>query len=111
MNMDGEQQRILELVQSGKVTPEEGERLLASLEQRSRGRRQCPFCAVSVLEPFSPKECSWQSLKHVVYPGHGKVILWDNNFLASPYWRDILGELRERELAVDFNQGAVTHSH
>ena len=48
MNRGDEQQRILELVESGKVTPEEGERLLASLEQRSRGRQQCPFCAESI---------------------------------------------------------------
>jgi hypothetical protein len=43
-----EQQRILEMVQSGTVTPEEGARLLASLEQRSRGRRPCPYCAESI---------------------------------------------------------------
>ncbi|MCK4565161.1 MAG: hypothetical protein KAU94_10865 [Verrucomicrobia bacterium] len=48
MNRSDEQQRILELVESGKVTPEEGERLLASLEQRSRGHQQCPFCAESI---------------------------------------------------------------
>ena len=48
MNRGDEQQRILGLVESGKVTPEEGERLLASLEQRSRGRQQCPFCAESI---------------------------------------------------------------
>lgn len=45
---NGEQQRILDMVQTGTVTPEEGARLLASLEQRSRGRQQCPFCAESI---------------------------------------------------------------
>jgi len=58
MNRSGEQQRILELVESGKVTPEEGERLLASLEQRSRGRQQCPFCAESIpAETATCPEC------------------------------------------------------
>ena len=58
MNRSDEQQRILELVESGKVTPEEGERLLASLEQRSRGRRVCPFCAETIPAETTPcPEC------------------------------------------------------
>lgn len=53
-----EQQRILDMVQSGTVTPEEGARLLDSLEQRSRGRQQCPFCAESIPgEVASCPEC------------------------------------------------------
>ena len=48
MNNNAEQQRILGLVESGKVTPEEGERLLASLEQRTRSRQICPFCAETI---------------------------------------------------------------
>jgi len=64
--------------------------------------RKCPFCSVSQLEPkFEARE----SIKHLIYPGHQKVILWDNNILASPYWRDIFNELEELGLAVDFNQG------
>lgn len=31
--------------------------------------------------------------------------MWDNNILASPYWRDIFDELEELGLEVDFNQG------
>jgi len=64
--------------------------------------RNCPFCSVKVLEPgFKPKK----SIKHLIHPEHKKVILWDNNILASPYWEDIFQELEELGLEVDFNQG------
>jgi len=75
----------------------------ASILFSSRGCiRKCPFCSVKVLEPkFKPKK----SIKHLIYPGHEKVILWDNNILASPYWEDIFQELEESRLEIDFNQG------
>jgi len=75
----------------------------ASILFSSRGCiRNCEFCSVCVLEPeFKPKK----SVKNLIYPGHKKVIFWDNNFLASPYWMDILEEVEELELEVDFNQG------
>ena len=75
----------------------------ASILFSSRGCiRKCEFCSVNVLEPeFKAK----RSIRHLIYPGHKKVILWDNNFLASPYWRDILEELEDLGLEVDFNQG------
>jgi hypothetical protein len=64
--------------------------------------RRCPFCSVKTLEPeFFAKE----SIKHLVYPGHKKIILWDNNILASPTWEKIFQELEELNLEVDFNQG------
>lgn len=64
--------------------------------------RKCLFCSVTELEPeFEAKK----SIKHLIYPGHNKVTLWDNNVLASPYWRDIFTELEEWGLEVDFNQG------
>lgn len=64
--------------------------------------RNCPFCAVKYLEPkFIPKK----SIKHLIYPGHKKIILWDNNILASPYWENIFQELYETRLEIDFNQG------
>jgi len=73
----------------------------ASILFASRGCiRSCPFCVVNRLEPtFSYKK----SIKHLLYPGHRKVILWDNNILASPYWEDIFQELEGFQ--VDFNQG------
>jgi len=75
----------------------------ASIIFSSRGCiRKCPFCAVSKLEPeFYAKE----SIKHLVYPNHKKIILWDNNILASPTWEKIFQELEELNLEVDFNQG------
>jgi len=64
--------------------------------------RKCPFCSVPQLEPrFEAKK----SIKNLIYPGHKKAILWDNNILASPYWRNIFDELEESGLGVDFNQG------
>jgi hypothetical protein len=75
----------------------------ASILFSSRGCiRKCSFCSVPVLEPkFIPK----RRIKRLVYPGHKKIIFWDNNILASPYWRDIFSELEELGLEVDFNQG------
>ena len=64
--------------------------------------RKCPFCSVPQLEPrFETKK----SINHLIYPGHSKVILWDNNILASPNLRNIFAELKESGLVVDFNQG------
>jgi hypothetical protein len=75
----------------------------ASIIFSSRGCiRKCSFCSVHKLEPkFHPRK----SIKRLIYPGHKKVIFWDNNILASPYWRDIFDELEELNLEVDFNQG------
>jgi len=75
----------------------------ASILFSSRGCiRDCPFCSVPQMEPeFKAKK----SIKHLIYPGHKKVVLWDNNVLASPYWKNIFGEIEESGLEVDFNQG------
>lgn len=64
--------------------------------------RKCHFCSVPQIEPeFKPKK----SIRHLIYPGHKKVIFWDNNILASPYWSDIFKEVEELGLEIDFNQG------
>ncbi len=75
----------------------------ASIVFSSRGCiRKCRFCSVPKIEPeFKAKK----SIKNLIYPGHKKVIFWDNNTLASPYWRNIFDELEELNLEVDFNQG------
>jgi len=75
----------------------------ASILFASRGCiRKCPFCSVPVLEPrFNAKK----SIRHLIYPGHNKIIFWDNNILASPYRKEIFDELEELGLEVDFNQG------
>lgn len=65
--------------------------------------RNCPFCVVpriegkirSVLDNISPQ----------LHPGFKKVIIWDNNFLASPNWRKNVKALLDGGYDVDFNQG------
>jgi pyruvate-formate lyase-activating enzyme len=75
----------------------------ASIVFSSRGCiNKCRFCSVPQIEPeFKAKS----SIKHLIYPGHKRVVLWDNNILASPYWENIFDELEELNLEVDFNQG------
>jgi len=75
----------------------------ASLVYSSRGCiRKCKFCAVKTIEPnFYAKK----SIKHLIYPGHKEIIFWDNNILASPYWKEIFQELIELNYKADFNQG------
>lgn len=65
--------------------------------------RKCAFCAVPKLEgkTWGPA----QSITDLVDPRHREVVLWDNNVLGVPNWRDIVDELRELDVKVDFNQG------
>lgn len=65
--------------------------------------RSCAFCAVPRLEgkTWGPAE----RIRDLVCPGHSKVVLWDNNILGVSNWRDVVAELRELDLEVDFNQG------
>jgi hypothetical protein len=67
--------------------------------------RKCSFCAVPKLEgsPFRIVESG--RVKHLVHPAHKRIILWDNNILGEPHWKDVLSELREIGLEADFNQG------
>jgi hypothetical protein len=46
-----------------------------------------------------------ENLERYIYPGHKRIILWDNNFFASPNWKKMLKELHDIGLPVDFNQG------
>lgn len=76
----------------------------ASIIFSSRGCiRKCPFCAVPKLE--GPLNSVKRSIKHLVYPGHRRIIFWDNNILASPRWTTVFDELEDLNLMVDFNQG------
>jgi hypothetical protein len=65
--------------------------------------RKCAFCAVPRLEgkTWGPAE----GIRDLVWPGHSKAVLWDNNILAVSNWRDVVAELRELDVEVDFNQG------
>lgn len=75
----------------------------ASIVFSSRGCiRKCGYCAVPILEP---EFYAIRSIKKFIHPHHKKVIFWDNNFLASPYKHDILNELIDLNLKVDFNHG------
>jgi hypothetical protein len=75
-----------------------------SITFASRGcPNNCPFCAVPRLEGRL-NSCR-KSIKHLIYPGHKRLILWDNNILASPSWRSIVAEAIELGIEVDYNQG------
>jgi hypothetical protein len=76
----------------------------ASILFASRGCiRRCGFCSVPKLEgrPHDLK----LGIRNLIYPGHDRVILWDNNILGNANWRSIFDELIEIGLQVDFNQG------
>lgn len=65
--------------------------------------RKCAFCAVPRLEgkTLGPAE----GIQGLVHPDYHKVVLWDNNILGVPNWREVAAELRELSVEVDFNQG------
>ncbi|MDW7990374.1 MAG: cobalamin-dependent protein [Archaeoglobaceae archaeon] len=65
--------------------------------------RSCSFCAVPKMEGSLNR--IRDTIKTLVYPSHTRIILWDNNILASPKWRLIFDELKELNKKVDFNQG------
>jgi hypothetical protein len=65
--------------------------------------RDCPFCVVPKLEGKIKSVII--DIQNYIYPDHKKVILWDNNFLASPLWREKLKNLKDIGLKIDFNQG------
>jgi hypothetical protein len=65
--------------------------------------RKCPFCSVPMIEGEFRQVV--KNIEEHIYPGHKKVILWDNNFLASPYWKEIVSTLQSLGLKIDFNQG------
>lgn len=75
----------------------------ASILFSSRGCvRRCAFCSVPKIEPDF--HCQ-PSIAGLVEPAHRRIVLWDNNFLASPFAPDILDELADMGKTVDFNQG------
>jgi pyruvate-formate lyase-activating enzyme len=76
----------------------------ASILFASRGCiRRCGFCSVPKLEG-RPHDLKF-GIRDMIYPGHSRVILWDNNILGNQNWRAIFDELIEIGLDVDFNQG------
>lgn len=65
--------------------------------------RKCGFCSVPKLEG-RPQDLKY-GIRHLIWPGHSKVILWDNNILGNMNWQTIFDELIEIGIEVDFNQG------
>lgn len=65
--------------------------------------RKCPFCVVPKLEGKIRPVVN--DVSKYIYPNHNEIVLWDNNFLASPNWMDILKQLSDIGIKVDFNQG------
>ena len=72
-----------------------------SLGFTSRGcSRKCKFCIVPDKEGGIVEHSPLSE-----FVRHKKIVLQDNNFLASPLWKDKLEEMIDRKVKVDFNQG------
>jgi len=70
----------------------------------SRGcPNRCRYCAVPKLE--GDLHSLRFSVRPFIYPGHKRIIFWDNNILAAPNWKSIATEIMELGIEVDFNQG------
>lgn len=86
------------------LVPEWNEKSKASIVFATRGcLRSCTFCGVSRIEGSLNSER--KSIKNLIWPGHTRVIFFDNNLLAGRYWENVLSEVKELGLSVDFNQG------
>jgi hypothetical protein len=95
-----------DLMPDYELVPEWHTKRQASLVFSSRGCiRKCGFCAVPKLEgkPFAVRPST--AIRHLIHPTHRRVILWDNNILGEPNWREVFAELKELGAEVDFNQG------
>jgi hypothetical protein len=74
-----------------------------SLGYTSRGcPRKCGFCIVPDKEGGIR---DYQPVRQFHDPSHKRVILLDNNFLASPKWSENLAYITEQHLGVNFTQG------
>jgi aryl carrier-like protein len=74
-----------------------------SLGFTSRGCiRKCGFCIVPEKEGHIRDHAPISEFHKAE---HNKLLLLDNNFLASPKWKDNLTYIQENDLHVNFNQG------
>jgi len=64
--------------------------------------RNCPWCIVPKKEGYIKDHAP---IDEFYVPQWKKLILWDNNFLASPRWHENLKEIIARKIKVSFNQG------
>jgi hypothetical protein len=65
--------------------------------------RNCNFCAVPKIE--GKMKSFGGDIEKYIFDGHKKVVMWDNNFLASPDCKEVLKKIKELDLKVDFNHG------
>lgn len=65
--------------------------------------RNCNFCAVPKIE--GKMKSLGDDIENYIFDGHKKVVMWDNNFLASPDCKKVLKKIKELDLKVDFNHG------
>jgi len=86
------------------LVPKWNKKVGGSIVFASRGCvRSCKYCAVPELEGSL---CAIKkSIRKLIWPGHKRVIFFDNNFFANPSWESVLKEVEELDLRVDFNQG------
>lgn len=62
----------------------------------------CPFCIVHEKEGnIRHHRYVWE----IMEKDHKKVILLDNNFLASPHWVENISYINQNKIMVNFNQG------
>lgn len=74
-----------------------------SLGFTSRGCiRNCGFCIVPKKEGYIKDHAP---ISEFLDPFHDRVVLLDNNFLASSKWKENLFFIRDHDLRVNFNQG------
>lgn len=64
--------------------------------------RKCPWCIVPEKEGYIKDHAP---ISEFLHPDHEKVIIHDNNFQASPRWRENLEFLISNDLKVNFGQG------
>jgi len=64
--------------------------------------RKCPFCIVPEKEGYIRNNAL---ITEFLDESHDKVVLLDNNFLASPRWKQNLKFIIKNDLKVNFNQG------
>lgn len=64
--------------------------------------RKCPWCIVPKLEGSLRNHAS---IREFLSPEHNKLILLDNNFLASSKWRENIDFILEHKLKISFTQG------
>lgn len=64
--------------------------------------RNCPFCDVPQREGDFRES---NSIDQFLHPNHDKVLILDNNFLASNRWKEKLKYINEKSLKVSLTQG------